>query len=59
VIVTTGAAVEGHAIAEYLGVVRGIGADAVVGVRCETTPFSPGGVTEGVAYGTAVKLRPP
>jgi uncharacterized protein YbjQ (UPF0145 family) len=106
VIVTTGAAVEGHAIAEYLGVVRGvvvrvptrrqrirgttealveggsnryflevatsvrddayaamlehargIGADAVIGVRCRTTPFAREGVTEGLAYGTAVKLR--
>jgi uncharacterized protein YbjQ (UPF0145 family) len=108
VIVTTGAVVEGRAIAEYLGVVRGLvvrvptrrqrirgtnealieggpnryflevatavrddayavmleharslGADAVIGVRCETTPFSRDGVTEGLAYGTAVTLRPP
>jgi uncharacterized protein YbjQ (UPF0145 family) len=107
VIVTTGAEVEGRAIAEYLGVVRGlvvrvptrrqrirglneaffeggpnpyllevatavrddayaamleqarnVGADAVIGVRCQTTPFSREGVTEGLAYGTAVKLRP-
>jgi uncharacterized protein YbjQ (UPF0145 family) len=106
VIVTTGAVVEGNAIAEYLGVVRGvvvrvptrrqrirgtfepffeggsnpyflevatavrddayeamlehargIGADAVIGVRCQTTPFALEGVTESLAYGTAVKLR--
>ena len=104
-IVTTGSGVGGRAIAEYLGVVRGvvvrvptrrqatrgltearveggrnpyflevatavrddayaamiehaqsIGADAVVGVRCCTTRFAGGGVTEGLAYGTAVKL---
>jgi uncharacterized protein YbjQ (UPF0145 family) len=106
VIVTTGAVVEGRAVGEYLGVVRGVvvrvptrrqrirganaalveggsnpyflevatavrddayaamleqarglGADAVIGVRCQTTPFTRQGVTEGLAYGTAVKLR--
>lgn len=36
---------------------RGIGADAVIAVRCDTTPFASEGVTEGLAYGTAVKLR--
>lgn len=102
-IVTTGNEVTGHAISEYLGIVRGIvvrapsiaqgflgslkemvggniesyaqvcegaredsfermvrhaqerGADAVIGMRYDATEFSQG-VTEVLAYGTAVKL---
>jgi uncharacterized protein YbjQ (UPF0145 family) len=102
--VTTGNAFEGHEIAEYLGVVRGIvvraqtisqgirgalssilggnirayeevcenarseafarmvehaeerGADAIVAMRYDATEFAQG-VTEVLAYGTAVKLR--
>ena len=102
-IVTTGFAVEGRPVAEYLGVVRGIvvratgigrgivggiksiaggnieeftvvceearreafnrmvqhaleiGADAVIGMRYDATEFSQG-ITEVLAYGTAVKL---
>lgn len=52
-------AVRDDAYAAMLEHARGIGADAVICVRCETTPLSPGGVTEGLAYGTAVKLRRP
>ncbi|HEY6460226.1 MAG TPA: heavy metal-binding domain-containing protein [Polyangiaceae bacterium] len=104
-IVTSGSDVAGHAVSEYLGVVRGIvvcvptrrqrirgttdafveggdnryflevavavrddawaamvkhaeslGADAVIGARWQTTPFAREGVTEGLAYGTAVRL---
>jgi uncharacterized protein YbjQ (UPF0145 family) len=106
VVVTTGNSLEGHEIAEYLGVVRGIvvraqtisqgirgalssilggnirayeevceqarseafarmvahaedkGADAIVAMRYDATEFSQG-VTEVLAYGTAVKLRIP
>src|SRR5271166_3213022 len=102
--VTTGNEIEGYAIAEYLGVVRGIvvraqtitqgirgafasilggnikayeevceaarahayerlidharehGANAVIGMRYDATEFSQG-ITEVVAYGTAVRLR--
>jgi uncharacterized protein YbjQ (UPF0145 family) len=102
-IVTTGNEIEGHAIAGYVGVVRGIvvrspsiaqgflgglkqivggniesyaqvcetaredafrrmvehardrGADGVIGMRYDATEFSQG-VTEVLAYGTAVKL---
>lgn len=102
-IVTTGNSVEGHVIAKYLGVVRGIvvrspgitqgflgglkqiiggnieafaqvceaareeafermvqhaneiGADAIIAMRYDATEFSQG-VTEVLAYGTAVKL---
>src|SRR5438477_12666448 len=102
-IVTTGNEIEGHAIAGYIGVVRGIvvrspsiaqgflgglkqivggniesyakvceaarkeayqrmvehaeeqGADAVIGMRYDATEFAQG-VTEVLAYGTAVKL---
>src|SRR5437763_17170691 len=102
-IITTGNDVTGHAIAEYLGIVRGIvvrspsiaqgffgglkqivggniesyaqvcetareeafqrmvkhaqerGADAVIAVRYDATEFAQG-VTEVLAYGTAVKL---
>jgi uncharacterized protein YbjQ (UPF0145 family) len=102
-IVTTGNEVAGHAIAGYLGIVRGIvvrspslgqgflgglqqmvggnidayaevcesaredayqrmvqhaqerGADAIVGMRYDATEFGQG-VTEVLAYGTAVKL---
>src|SRR5262249_54468687 len=102
-IVTTGNEVAGHAVASYLGIVRGIvvrspsiaqgflgglkqivggniesyaevcetareeayqrmvqhaeerGADAVIGMRYDATEFSQG-VTEVLAYGTAVKL---
>lgn len=106
-IVTTAAEVEGRAIADYLGLVRGIvvrvptrrqrirgraetfwdggsnpfflevaegaredayaelvkhaeglGADAVVGARYETTPFMADGVSEVLVYGTAVRLAP-
>jgi uncharacterized protein YbjQ (UPF0145 family) len=104
VIVTTGNTFEGHHIAEYLGIVRGIvvraqtitqgirgafssilggnirayeevcedarsqayarmveharekGADAVIAMRYDATEFAQG-VTEVLAYGTAVKLR--
>jgi len=35
---------------------RGLGADAVVGVRFETTDAGQGQATEVLAYGTAVKL---
>src|SRR4051812_18498297 len=104
VAVTTGNTLEGHEVAEYLGVVRGIvvraqtitqgirgafsqilggnikayeevceqarseafarmvehaqerGADAILAMRYDATEFSPG-VTEVLAYGTAVKLR--
>jgi uncharacterized protein YbjQ (UPF0145 family) len=104
-IVTTSNEVDGRAIVEYLGVVRGIvvrvptrrqrirgrtealmeggnnryflevveaaredaysemvkhaeslGADAVIGTRYQTTPFAPEGVSEVLAYGTAVRL---
>ena len=103
-IVTTGNEVVGHAIASYLGIVRGIvvrspsisqslfgglkrvvggnieayaevceaareeayermvqhaeerGADAIIAMRYDATEFSQG-VTEVLAYGTAVKLR--
>ncbi|HEY1378259.1 MAG TPA: YbjQ family protein [Gemmataceae bacterium] len=103
-IVTTGNEVEGRAITQYVGVVRGIvvrspsiaqgflgglkqivggniesyaqvcegareeafermvahaqerGADAVIGMRYDATEFTQG-VTEVLAYGTAVKLR--
>jgi uncharacterized protein YbjQ (UPF0145 family) len=102
-IVTTGNEVAGHAIASYIGIVRGIvvrspnlaqgflgglkqmvggniesyaqvcesaredayermvqhaqerGADAVIGMRYDATEFTQG-VTEVLAYGTAVKL---
>ena len=102
-IVTTGNEIEGHTIAGYIGVVRGIvvrspsiaqgflgglkqivggniesyanvcesaredafqrmvqharerGADAVIGMRYDATEFAQG-VTEVLAYGTAVKL---
>jgi uncharacterized protein YbjQ (UPF0145 family) len=102
-IVTTGNEIDGHAIASYLGIVRGIvvrspniaqgfmgslkqivggniesyaqvcesareeayermvqhaeerGADAVIGMRYDATEFTQG-VTEVLAYGTAVKL---
>src|SRR5262245_25101003 len=102
-IVTTGNGIEGHQIAQYLGIVRGIvvratgigrgivgglksivggnvasfenvceearahafarmaqhaeemGADAVIAMRYDATEFM-GGVTEVLAYGTAVKL---
>ena len=102
-IVTTGNEVTGHAVASYLGIVRGIvvrspslaqgflgglkqviggniesyarvceaareeayermvqhaqerGADAVIGMRYDATEVAPG-VTEVLAYGTAVKL---
>ena len=102
-IVTTGNEVAGHAIAGYVGVVRGIvvrspsiaqgflgglkqivggnnqafadvcesartdafklmvqhakekDADAIIGMRYDATEFAQG-VTEGLAYGTAVKL---
>jgi uncharacterized protein YbjQ (UPF0145 family) len=105
VIVTTGNAVDGRIIAEYLGVVRGIvvrvptrrqltrgqtealleggnnlyflevveaaredayaemlkhaeslHADAVIGARYQTTPYAGQGVSEVLAYGTAVRL---
>jgi uncharacterized protein YbjQ (UPF0145 family) len=104
IIVTTGNTFDGHDIAEYLGVVRGIvvraqtitqgirgafssilggnirayeevcedarsqayarmvqhaeerGADAVIAMRYDATEFS-AGITEVLAYGTAVKLR--
>jgi uncharacterized protein YbjQ (UPF0145 family) len=103
--VTTGNALEGYEIAEYLGVVRGIvvraqtitqglrgafssifggnirayeevceqaradaftrmvdhalerGADAVIAMRYDATEFAQG-ITEVLAYGTAVRLRP-
>lgn len=35
---------------------RGLGADAVIGVRLETTDAGAGQATEVLAYGTAVKL---
>jgi uncharacterized protein YbjQ (UPF0145 family) len=35
---------------------RGLGADAIVGVRFETTDAGQGQATEVLAYGTAVKL---
>lgn len=35
---------------------RGLGADAVIGVRFETTDAGQGQATEVLAYGTAVKL---
>jgi uncharacterized protein YbjQ (UPF0145 family) len=35
---------------------RGLGADAVVGIRFETTDAGAGQATEVLAYGTAVKL---
>jgi uncharacterized protein YbjQ (UPF0145 family) len=102
-VVTTGNEIEGHAIAQYLGIVRGIvvrspnigqsflgslkqivggniesfanvceaareeayermvqhaeerGADAVIAMRYDATEFAQG-VTEVLAYGTAVKL---
>lgn len=102
-IVTTGNEVAGHAIADYIGIVRGIvvrspsiaqgflgglkqivggnieayaevcetarqdayrrmvrhaedkGADAVIGMRYDATEFAQG-VTEVLAYGTAVRL---
>lgn len=102
-IVTTGTEVTGHAITQYLGIVRGIvvrsptitqgflgglkqivgghiesfaqlcetaredafqrmvqhaeehGADAIIGMRYDATEFAQG-VTEVLAYGTAVKL---
>src|SRR3954469_2257510 len=102
--VTTGNSLEGHEVAEYLGVVRGIvvraqtigqgirgavssifggnitayeevceqarseafarmvthaeerGAHAVIAMRYDATEFS-SGITEVLAYGTAVKLR--
>jgi uncharacterized protein YbjQ (UPF0145 family) len=106
-IVTTGSEVAGRAIADYLGVVRGLvvwaptrrqrirgradamleggnnrfflevaeaaredahsemvkhakglGADAVIGTRYQTTPFAAEGVSEVLAYGTAVRLAP-
>ena len=104
-IVTTGTAIEGCEIADYLGVVRGIvvrvptrrqrirgatealveggnnpyflevaeaaradayadlvkhaeslAADAVIGARYQTTRFAAEGVSEVLAYGTAVRL---
>src|SRR5262245_54080788 len=105
-LVTTGNNIEGHQIAEYLGVVRGIvvratgiargivsrlksnvggnvaeyedvceearghafdrmvrharevGADAVIAMRYDATEFT-SGVTEVLAYGTAVRLDRP
>src|SRR4051794_13781041 len=104
IVVTTGNSLDGYAIAEYLGVVRGIvvraqtigqgirgafpsifggniaayeevceqarseafarmvthaeerDADAVIAMRYDATEFS-AGITEVLAYGTAVKLR--
>jgi uncharacterized protein YbjQ (UPF0145 family) len=104
-IVTTGNEIAGHAIANYVGIVRGIvvrspsitqgflgglkqmvggniesfaqvceaareeayermvqharerGADAIIGMRYDATEFNQG-VTEVLAYGTAVKLAP-
>lgn len=35
---------------------RGLGADAIIGVRFETTDAGQGQATEVLAYGTAVKL---
>lgn len=37
---------------------RGLGADAVIGLRFETTDAAQGQATEVLAYGTAVKLAP-
>jgi uncharacterized protein YbjQ (UPF0145 family) len=33
-----------------------LGADAVIATRYQTTPYARGGVTEAIAYGTAVRL---
>lgn len=34
-----------------------IGADAVIGMRYDATEFGQGGITEVLAYGTAVKIN--
>jgi uncharacterized protein YbjQ (UPF0145 family) len=35
-----------------------LGADAVIATRYQTTPFGRAGVSEVLAYGTAVRLVP-
>lgn len=46
-----------QALDRMLDEARGLGADAVVGMRFETSQIM-GGAAEIVAYGTAVRLRP-
>lgn len=45
-----------QALDRMVEMARGLGADAVVGVRFETTDAGQGQATEVLAYGTAVKL---
>ena len=49
-------AVRDDAWAEMVKHAESLGADAVIAVRWEATPFAREGVTEGLAYGTAVRL---
>ena len=52
-------AVRRDAFAEMIKHAKSLGADAVVAARFQTTPFAGEGVTEGVSYGTAVRLGNP
>ncbi len=45
-----------QALDRMIAQAQGLGADAVVGVRFETTDVGQGQATEVLAYGTAVKL---
>jgi uncharacterized protein YbjQ (UPF0145 family) len=43
---------------EMLKHAESVGADAVIAIRYETTPFGTAGTSEYLAYGTAVRLVP-
>ncbi len=45
-----------HAIARMVEHAQGMGGNAVVGLRFDSAPVDEGGLTEIVAYGTAVTL---
>ena len=47
------------ATAEMLKRAEALDADAVIAMRYQMTPFAAQGVSEVLAYGTAVRLRPP
>lgn len=44
------------AYSEMVKHAESLGADAVIATRYQTTPFAPGGVSEVLVYGTAVRL---
>jgi uncharacterized protein YbjQ (UPF0145 family) len=46
------------ASAEMLNHAEALRADAVIAIRYQVTPFAKQGVSEVLAYGTAVRLRP-